>query len=110
MNDDPRLLKWLALTERALRAPEEQRAETLREIAEEREDLKRSLDRDPPSAPPSQELACRLLESEKTLVGMTAAFRAEIRTRIGELRKVRSATRGYRPTEENIPAFLSKSI
>ena len=110
MNDDPRVLKWLELTEKALRAPEDQRVDTLGEIAEEREELKRSLERDALRSPPSQEITRKLLDSEKALVQMTGTFRTEIQTRITELRKVRSAARGYRPTEENIPAFLSKSI
>ena len=108
--DDPRLLDWLELTKRALEASQDNRGEVLREVSLGRAELQRSLEQTPPSSPPGPERARKLGEAEAELELLASDLRSQIETRIGELRKLRSATQGYRPARSNTPAFVSRSI
>jgi hypothetical protein len=110
VSEDPRLLEWIDLTKRVFLSGEDERGESLRQLAERRAELQLSLELDPPGRPPGPELTRTLLEAEKALNRITEALKADLRRQIVELRQLQGAARGYRPTEENIPAFVSKSI
>ena len=108
--DDPRLLDWLKLTKRALEASDENRAEVLREVALGRAELQTSLEQTPTTSAVRPELATELSEADAALGRLVSGLKGEIETRIAELRKVQSATKGYRPARGNTPAFVSRSI
>ena len=108
--DDPRLIEWLELAERALAAPVEERGEVLSKVAERRAELQGSLEQTPPAEPAAADLARRLREAEEALGQLAQTLRDDLQTRVAELRQVRNATQGYRPARSNIPAFVSKSV
>ena len=108
--DDPRLIQWLDLAERALAAPAEERGEVLREIAERRAELQGSIEQTPPTDPPAADLARRLSETEEALGQLAQTLRDDLQTRVAELRQVRNAAQGYRPARSDTPAFISKSV
>jgi hypothetical protein len=108
--EDPRLLEWLELTERALGAPEEKLGEVLHEVSLGRAELKRSLEQTPPTSPPGRELAQKLDDAEGALGRLAETLRGEIQKKIADLRKVQHATKGYRPARADDPAFVSRSI
>jgi hypothetical protein len=108
--EDPRLLEWLKLTERALDAPDEKLGEVLREVSLGRAELKRSLEQTPPTSPPGRELARKLGDAEEALARLVESVRGEIQTKAAELRKIQQATKGYRPAHADDPAFVSRSV
>lgn len=108
--EDPRLLEWLKLTERALDAPEEKLGEVLHEVSLGRAELKRSLEQTPPTSPPGRELAQKLGDAEEALGRLVESLRGEIQTKAAELRKIQQATKGYRPARADDPAFVSRSV
>ncbi len=108
--DDPRLIEWLELAERALAAPVEERGEVLRQVAERRAELQGSLEQTPPAEPAAADLARRLSEAEEALGQLAQTLSDDLKARVAELRQVRKAAQGYRPARSNIPAFVSKSV
>ena len=110
MREDPRLLEWLELAQNTLETDEKLWPSELAELAEARDRLELSLREEPPTAAPSSELAQRLLVAERKLEALTRTARDEFQEKIGQLRRVRSATTGYRPARGDVPAFLSRSI
>ena len=108
--DDPRLIEWLELAERALAAPAEERGEVLSKVAERRAELQGSLEQTPPAEPAAADLARRLSEAEEALGQLAQTLRDDLQTRVAELRQVRNAAQGYRPARSNTPAFISKSV
>jgi hypothetical protein len=109
MNDDPRLLAWLAAAERALAAAPEQLAEAAATLVAEREPLMRSLEAAPPAAP-SPELAARLARADRALDERLGALHAKLRSDLDDVRRARGALAGYRPARANLPAFVSRSV
>lgn len=108
--EDARLRRWLDLTDQAIGAPLDQLAAVLGELASERDELIRSLREDPPAESPDAELTWSLVETERALVTSTETLQTQLRKRVADLRRVRSAASGYRPTDEDIPTFVSKTI
>lgn len=108
--EDPRLLEWLELTERALGAPEEKLAEVLHEVSMGRAELKRSLEQTPPTSAPGRELVQKLDDAEGALGRLAETLRGEIQKKVADLRKLQHATKGYRPARTDDPAFVSRSI
>ena len=107
---DARLRGWLDLTEQAVGAPLDQLPAILGELARERDELMRSLQESPPEESADARLTRRLVETERALVTSTETLQTQLRKRVADLRRVRSAASGYRPTDEDIPAFVSKTI
>ncbi len=108
--DDPRLLDWLKLTRRALEASNEELGETLQQVSSGRSELQRSLEESPPASAPGPELALKLGEAESELERLVTGLREQLELQLAELRKVKTATAGYRPARANTPAFVSKSV
>jgi hypothetical protein len=109
MNDDPRLLAWLAAAERALAAAPEQLAEAAAALVAEREPMVRSLEAAPPS-PPSPELAARIERTDRALDERLGSLHAKLREDLLGVRRARGAQAGYRPARANLPAFVSRSV
>ena len=110
MSDDPRFVEWPEATRSALGAPSDERLQALDRANTSRAELQRSLEADPPSQAPSAQLSEQLTRAEKALVVATEQLRDDVRTAIEELRQVRAAAGGYKPTRPNRPAFVSKSV
>ena len=108
--NDRRLDEWLALSQRILAAEPAERVRELVDAEERRRELQASLEADPPAHPPSIELVQALRESEDAIQKLGRELSREISTQLGELRKVRSAAQGYRPTRGSRPAFVSRSV
>ena len=89
--NDPRLAAWLASTRAALAAPREGKLTALTRVDGERAALQRALERDPPSAPPTRELALALQAAERELQREATSLAAESQQRVGELRRGRRA-------------------
>ncbi|MCP4003084.1 MAG: hypothetical protein GY725_02695 [bacterium] len=106
--NDPRLLEWLEATRSLLK--QSVSPQKFDELAKRREELKRSLESEPPSAPVSAELAAELSASETDLSQRLVGLEESIRSRIDELHLIREANCGYRPTRANRPAFISRSV
>jgi hypothetical protein len=110
MSDDPRFVEWLDVTQSALGAPSDESLRALDRAKTARAELQSSLEADPPSQTPSAQLSEQLARAEEALVAATEQLRETVRTAIEELRQVRTATDGYKPTRPNRPAFVSKSV
>lgn len=108
MNNDPRLLEWLRTAEHALGVPASQRAAALEALAQRRAELQRSLE-EAPVARCSVELAQKLRAAEAALAQSVEELDRQARNQMGELRAHRHAAQGYRPSEEDIPLFVSRS-
>jgi hypothetical protein len=105
---DPRLLRWLDVTEQALKAPAEERAGALVVAHQRREELQRSLLEDPPSASPDPDLRRRLEETESALSEIAAAERVRLGEALQQVRRQKTGTAGYRPARPHTPAFVSR--
>ncbi|MFQ5513540.1 MAG: hypothetical protein ACE5FG_03820 [Myxococcota bacterium] len=110
MSEDVRLIEWADAAERALATPEAQRLAELDRLARRRLELLRSLQEDPPREPAGRALIARLIAAERKLETLTEQLRTELRSRFGALRKVQKAQDGYRPADDEIPAFVSRTI
>ena len=109
MKDDARLLRWLGLTEHALTASGDTRIDALTRLTEQRAELMVSLQATPPSGG-SRELATGLEAAERQLESLGADLLRDARKRALELRQAQCAASGYRPPDDRIAAFVSKSI
>ena len=105
--NDARLLAWLEATRRGL--AEDVTLEALERARRERAELMLSLQATP-AAPPSDDLALRLGEVESAFQKRIESVRAEIRDRVGELRRVRKAASGYRQPEPSTPSLISDDV
>jgi hypothetical protein len=105
---DPRFLRWLAVTEEALSAPVDQRAEAVVAACNQREELRRSLLEDPPKAAPDGETAGRLTAAEAALAEAAVSERERISAALQEVRNQRKRAAGYRPLHPHPPAFVSR--
>jgi hypothetical protein len=108
--NDRRLEEWLALSQRILAAEPAERARQLVDAEGRRRELQASLEAEPPADSPSLELARALRESEDAIQKLGRELSHEIAGQLEELRRVRSATQGYRPTLGSRPAFVSRSV
>lgn len=109
MSEDPRFVAWLEATQSPV-AAEGLAPEALELALQARAELRRSLEQDPPAQAPSLELAQKLARAEERLLEATRSLSQCLRARIDELRHVRSAASGYKPSHANHPAFISKSV
>jgi hypothetical protein len=107
---DRRLEEWLALSQLVLSAQPADRASEFVRCEERRAELQASLEAEPPLSRPSSELARALRESEDAIQKLGDELCRELATHLEELRKVRSAAQGYRPTRGSRPAFVSRSV
>ncbi len=110
MSDDPRLVEWLDATQSALGAPSDERLQALDQASASRAELQRSLEADPPSQAPPAPPRAEPTRPQEALAGATRQLREDVRAAIEELRRVRVAATGYKPTRPNRPAFVSKSV
>jgi hypothetical protein len=108
--NDPRLEEWLALNEAALAAPHDTRAAALTWMHARRADLVASLGQTPPAGPASAELSSELTRTEAALLELGELTLTDLSKLLGDVRRVRGAAQGYRPSRPNHPAFVSKSV
>ena len=108
--DDPRLLEWLKVTRAALEATDEDLLTVLKHAQSQRDELKTSIEKEPPKDPPSADLGRELREAETALEELTTQARQQLQTQLTELRKLRKATSDYRPARTNLPSFVSRSV
>ena len=81
---DPRVERWLELTEQALSASD--RMAALESLLTERARLRASLEADPPATQVGAQLSERLRRAERALEGRLAALRADL---LGQLANTR---------------------
>jgi hypothetical protein len=105
---DGRILEWLTVTEEALAAPSDRRAEALIQLHERREALRQSLLAEPVEQGPDSDLVARLENAEKALAEAAAAERTQLEEALKQVREQKRGTTGYRPVRPRRPVFVSR--
>ena len=105
---DPRFLRWLEVTEEALGSPAERRGEAVLKAYDRREELRRSLIEDPPRHSPDPDTARHMRAAEAALAEAVAAERDRVDEALGEVRRQKRGTAGYRPVHAHNPVFVSR--
>ena len=107
---DPRLARWLELSQRVLALSPVERLAELDALVASRADLERSLRAAPPAGGIDRDQGLELEHTETELTRAFAELRAELGQRIDALRRAREATSGYRPAALSHAAFVSRSV
>ena len=105
---DPRLLEWLAVTEKAISAEPERRIEAVGAACAQRDELQRSLLEKPPSEAPDPETVERLRRAEEALLETASSERTRVREALDKVRAQKRGTRGYRPARSSDAVFVSR--
>ena len=96
------------MTRAALAASPEEASDALSAAAQRRAELQRDLEDSPCECP--RDLALELEAVEAQFLALAIGLLGQVRDGLVELHRVRSATRGYRPSVGSLPAFVSRSI